>query len=218
MSAPRVVERFRRRTIVFHWVHTTAFLVLLVTGAILFFPGLGGAAAGGLTRSIHRIAVIFYVGAPIVYTIIAPKMSWQFIKENFKWGRDDFLWLTRAPDYYFGGDEAKMIPQGHINTGQKMLQLIIVLTGILFIISGFLLWFFKDTLAPGVIQGALVVHDIAFVVAFLMLLLHIYLGAIHPRMNESLRSMLDGKISKDYARSHYVKWYDSLAKKEKEQT
>jgi formate dehydrogenase subunit gamma len=212
VAEPRVVERFRKRTIIFHWTHTAAFLVLLVTGIFLFFPGLGSIASGGLTRSIHRIAVIFYVGAPIVYIIISPKMSWQFIKESFKWGSEDFRWFLKAPDYYFGGDESKMIPQGHINTGQKMLQLIVVLTAILFVISGFMLWFFKDTLSPGVIQGALVVHDFAFVVAFLMLLLHIYLGVIHPRMNESLRSMWDGKISKEYARSHYTKWYDNLAK------
>jgi formate dehydrogenase subunit gamma len=212
VAEPRVVERFRKRTIIFHWTHTAAFLVLLVTGIFLFFPGLGSIASGGLTRSIHRIAVIFYVGAPIVYIIISPKMSWQFIKESFKWGGEDFRWFLKAPDYYFGGDESKMIPQGHINTGQKMLQLIVVITAIMFVISGFMLWFFKDTLSPGVIQGALVVHDFAFVVAFLMLLLHIYLGVIHPRMNESLRSMWDGKISKEYARSHYTKWYDNLAK------
>ena len=47
MTEPRVVERFKKRTIWLHWIHTAAFLVLIVTGAILFFPGLGEAAAGG---------------------------------------------------------------------------------------------------------------------------------------------------------------------------
>ena len=212
MADPRVIERFRKRTIVFHWVHMVAFLVLLITGAILFLPGLGAPAAGGLTRSIHRVAVVFYVGTPIAYVITNPKMSWSFIKESFTWGNIDIQWILRAPDYYFGGDEKKMIPQGHINTGQKMLQLIVIVTGILFIISGVILWFFKDAVSPGLFQWTLVIHDIAFVVAFLMLLVHLYLGVIHPRMTESLRSMWDGKISKKYARSHYTKWYDNLAK------
>ena len=210
MTEPRVVKRFRKCTIWFHWTHTLSFLVLLITGAILFLPGLGAPAAGGLTRFIHRIAVVFYVVAPIAYTLSSPKTSLHFIKETLTWGRDDIRWFFRAPDYYFGGDEKKMIPQGHINSGQKMLQLIIIVTGILFVISGIILWFFKGTVSPDFFQWTLIIHDIAFVVAFLILLVHIYLGAIHPRMTESLRSIWDGKISKKYARSHYQKWYDTL--------
>ena len=52
MTEPRVVERFKKRTIWFHWIHTAAFLTLIVTGAILFFPGLGAPAAGGITSNI----------------------------------------------------------------------------------------------------------------------------------------------------------------------
>ena len=31
-------------------------------------------------------------------------------------------------------------------------------------------------------------------------------------MTESLRSMWDGKISEKYAKNHYGKWYDEVAK------
>lgn len=211
MTEERVVERFKKRTVWFHWIHTAAFLVLLVTGAILFLPGLGGPAAGGLTRFIHRIAVIFFVGVPIVYLIINPKMSFHFIKETLTWGKSDFQWVTKAPDYYFGGDEEKMPPQGHVNTGQKMWQLVVLGTGILFVISGIFM-LFKDALSPGFFEWAVIVHDVAFILALLMLLVHVYLGVIHPRMTESLRSMWDGKISRTYAKNHYGKWYNDVAK------
>ncbi len=212
MAEARVVERFRKRTVWFHWIHTAAFLVLLVTGAILFLPGLGAPAAGGLTRSIHRIAAVIFIAAPIAYFIINPKMSLRFIKETLTWGKDDIEWLRLAPDYYFGGDDSKMIPQGHVNTGQKMWEFIVLATGILFVVSGIFMWFLKDTLSPGVFQWMVIVHDFAFILAFLMLLVHIYTGSLHPRMTESLRSMWDGKISKHYARSHYSKWYDEISK------
>lgn len=215
MAEARVVERFKKRTIWFHWMHTAAFLVLLVTGAILFFPGIGAPAAGGLTRFIHRIAVVFFVGAPIVYFFLNPRMSLHFIRETLTWGKEDLQWFLKAPDYYFGGAEEKMPPQGHVNTGQKMWQLVVLGTGILFLISGCLMWFFKDVLGPGVFQWGVIVHDIAFVLAALMLLVHIYLGIIHPRMTESLRSMWDGKVSKTYARNHYGKWYDEISQIEK---
>ena len=214
MTGARVVERFKKPTIWFHWIHTASFLILLVTGAILFIPGLGAPAAGGLTRLIHRVAVIFFAGAPLLYFVFNPKISLHFIKESLTWGKDDIIWVTKAPDYYFGGAEENMPPQGHINTGQKMWQFIVLGTGILFLVTGFLMWFFKDILAPGVFQWCVIGHDMAFILAFLMLLVHIYLGVIHPRMNESLRSMWNGKISVTYARHHYGKWYDELPQSE----
>jgi formate dehydrogenase subunit gamma len=215
MNEERVVERFKKRTVWLHWIHTAAFLVLLVTGAMLFLPGLGGAAVGGVTRSIHRIAVVVFVLAPIIYTFQNPRMTLHFIKETFTWGKDDLLWVQQAPDYYFGGDEDKMPPQGHINTGQKMWQFIVVITSILFLISGIIMWFFNDSLSPGLFQWSVIVHDIAFIVALLMLLVHVYLGVLHPRMTESLRSMWNGKISRTYARNHYGKWYNSITSSKK---
>ena len=93
-----------------------------------------------------------------------------------------------------------------------MWEFITLATGILFVVSGIFMWFLKDTLAPGVFQWMVIVHDVAFVLAFLMLLVHIYTGSLHPRMTESLRSMWNGKVSKKYAQSHYRKWYDEVAK------
>jgi len=215
MTEARVVERFKKRTIWFHWIHTAAFLILVITGVILFVPGLGALAAGGFTRLIHRIAVVFFVGAPVLYFIFSPRMSLRFIKETLTWGKNDIEWIGKAPDYYFGGGEEKMPPQGHVNTGQKMWQFIVLSTGVLFLITGLIMWFFKDIVATGLFQWCVIIHDIAFVLVFLMLLVHVYLGVIHPRMTESLRSMWDGRISKKYAKSHYSKWYDEIAEGKK---
>ena len=214
MTEERVVERFKKRTIWLHWIHTAAFLILVITGAILYIPGLGGAAAAGITRLPHRIAVVIFVGVPVWYLFVDPKMAIRFVKESFTWGKDDIRWISRAPDYYFGGDEDKMLPQGHINTGQKMWQFIILVTSVVFIITGIIMWFLKGIVAAGVFQWCVIFHDIAFIVVFLMLLVHIYLGVLHPRMTESFRSMVDGKISRKYAKSHYGKWYDEITTEE----
>ena len=215
MTEPRVVERFKKRTIYLHWIHTAAFLILLVTGAILFFPGIGGPAAGGLTRLIHRIAVVFFVAIPVIYSVFNPKTALHFIKETLTWGKEDMGWVEAAPLYYFGVADEKMPPQEHVNTGQKMWQLIVLGTSVLFFVSGLIMWFFKGTVPAGLFQWCVIAHDVAFLLAFLMLLVHIYTGSIHPRMTESLRSMWDGRISKKYAKSHYGKWYDKISANEK---
>ncbi len=215
MTEPRVVERFKKRTICLHWIHTAAFLTLIVTGAILFFPGLGDAAAGGMTRLIHRIAVVFFVAIPVIYTVFNPRAALHFIKETLTWGKDDIGWAEAAPLYYFGVADDKMPPQEHVNTGQKMWQFIVLATGVLFCVSGFIMLFLKDTVTAGLFQWCVVAHDVAFLLAFLMVLVHIYTGSVHPRMNESLRSMLDGKISKKYAKGHYAKWYEEISESKK---
>ena len=204
----RTVERFKKRTVWFHWIHTAAFLLLIVTGAILFVPGLGGAAAGGTTRIIHHIAAVLFIGGAIAYIPLNPKAAFHFVKDTLSWGKGDFEWMKHAPDYYFGGDEEKMPPQPHINTGQKMWQGIVLLTGVVFLVTGALMWFRRGDISEELFQWCMFLHALAFVIVFLMLLVHIYLGAIHPRMTESLRSILDGRVSPTYAKHHYGKWYE----------
>lgn len=208
MSEPRTVLRFRRPTVIYHWLNTIAFVGLLVTGAILLFPGTGIAASGGITRMIHRIMMVIYVVPPIIYTIRYPHTAIHFVQETLTWGKDDLGWLMAAPDYYFGGDPCKMPLQDHINTGQKAWQLVVLGTAVLFVISGFVMMFLQGIAPAWLYSVSLMVHDFAFFVAFIFLLVHIYLGSVHPCMNESLRSMIDGKISPDYAQHHYGKWYE----------
>ncbi len=213
---PRIVERFKKRTVVFHWVHTLAFLMLIITGLILFVPWFGEGAAGGATRIIHRVFAVVFVVAPLFYLPLNLKQSIHFFKESFLLGKGDLGWMMAAPDYYFGGPEEKMPPQGHSNTGQKMWGQVCIGTFIVFLITGIILWFFRGDVSPGVFQWAMVFHSIAFFVAFLMLFVHVYLGVIHPRMTESLKSMLDGKVSVHYAKSHYGKWYSEVAEEGEE--
>ena len=213
MSDPKIVKRFRKRTIWLHWIHTLSFIMLMITGAILFVPAFGEVAAGGITRIIHRICIVFFVGPPVLYFLFNPKTALHFVKETLSWGKEDLGWVLAAPSYYFSGPEDAMPPQGHVNSGQKMWQVVVLLTGVVFVISGAIMLFLKDSVAPGVFQWSVIVHDIAFILGFLMLLVHIYIGALHPRMNESFQSMFTGKISVHYARHHYGKWYDKISGK-----
>jgi formate dehydrogenase gamma subunit len=79
---------------------------------------------------------------------------------------------------------------------------------VIFVLTGVPLWFFKYAMPLAVYQWALSVHAMAFIAVFGFFLLHIYLGVFHPRFKESLRSMLDGRISPGYAKKHYPKWYE----------
>ncbi len=208
-----VVERYTPTARWFHWLIAGVFLELVLSGLLIFIPWQASGVVGIWVRLIHRIGAVILVGAPAIFTLVAWRRSWYFIKEAFTWGKEDLDWLKAAPAYYFGGDPRLMPPQGYINTGMKLYRLTILLGGAVFIITGLIMWFFKGIVPPGVFQLCATVHDMTFIVAIGMFLLHVQLGVFHPRMDESLLSMVDGKVSGVYAKSHHGKWYDKIVNK-----
>ena len=211
----RSIVRYTRSSRIFHWLHSLAFVLLLLTGLVHF---LDHTPSNGLwiLGIIHRAAAVLFVGLPLLYYFIWPKRVAEFVKNIFKGSKSDWQWLKAVPAYYFGGAEEKMPPQGQINSGQRYWEITVVITGIVFVVSGIMLWFFKFLLPISVYQWALVIHAIVFIIVFIFFLLHVYLGVFHPRFKESFHSMLDGRISRQYAKRHYLKWFQGIGIKTKE--
>ncbi|MEJ2738891.1 MAG: cytochrome b/b6 domain-containing protein [Dehalococcoidia bacterium] len=209
------VQKYTKVARIFHWVHTGAFIILVLTGIFLFIPAAGFIAQDSWTRVIHRVAAVLFIVAPLMEIFANPKTAGAAIKEAFTWGKDDIEWVKALPRYYFLDDESAMPPQNEMNTGQKMWLTVLLIMAPIFVITGVLMWFFKDVLSPGVFQWCVFVHDVAFIVTFVFLLVHVYLGVIHPLMRThggSFRSMVDGKVTVEYAKSHHGKWYNRISK------
>jgi len=187
-------------------------VLLFLTGLVLFIPQLGFLAEDSWTRLIHRIGAAIFVIAPIIYIILSPKAVGRGIKQAFSWGSEDMGWLKAVPGYYFTGSEKGMPPQGSMNTGQKMWWLMVLVFGLLFVITGAIMWFAKTSAPPSLLQWMVFIHDISFIITGAMLLLHIYLGLLHPAMTEAWSAMSGGKISVEYAKAHHGKWYAEISK------
>ena len=204
------VERYRAPTRVLHWVHAAAFLTLVITGAILYVPPLGPLAAGGLTRFIHRIAAVLFMGIPILYLLTNWRASLRGIKDAFTWGKDDLGWLMAAPAYYFLGSKEAMPPQDHMNTGQKLYWLLVIVTGVVFSITGLLMWLAKDILPASIFQWSVFLHDVCFILILAMFFVHLYLSVFHPLMAGVWKSMFVGSVPASYAKLHHAKWYERV--------
>ena len=209
------VERYRKPTRVLHWIHAGSFVLLFLTGLILFVPPLGVLAQDSWTRVIHRVAAVVFVVAPIIYLSINWKATWKGIKGAFTWGTEDIAWLKAAPRYYFLSDEKAMPPQEHMNSGQKMWWFMSIVFGVIFVITGAIMWFSKTAAPPALLQWTVLIHDISFIVTGVMLFVHVYLS-FHPLMLPTRvgawSSMTRGKVSVEYAKSHHRKWYDEVIK------
>lgn len=212
----RRVQKYTKVARIFHWVHTAAFILLVLTGIFLFVnPAAPLLAQDSWSRLIHRIAAVIFILAPLMQLIANRKTATASLKNAFSWGIDDFKWAMAMPQYYFLSNEEAMPPQDEMNTGQKLWFTILLVFSPIFVITGILMWFFKD-LPPAVFQWSLFVHDVAFIVIFLMFLVHVYLGVIHPLMRKhggSFRAMVDGTVTAEYAKSHHEKWYERITKK-----
>jgi len=212
---PKEVVKYRRPTRILHWIHAGSFVTLFLTGLILFIPGLSILAQDGWTRLLHRIVALVFVVIPLIYLFTNWEASLKKIKEAFQWGSEDIDWLQAAPRYYFLGDEKAMPPQGAMNSGQKLWWLMTVVFSLVFVITGFIMVFFK-TIAPApLLQWSVFFHDIAFIATGAMLFLHIYLGVFHPLMRGAWDAMARGKVSVEYARSHHAKWYEEVVAQDK---
>jgi len=207
----RTLRRYKMSGIVLHWTFASVVTILVITGMVMFVPG-KGPGGGYATGIVHRIAAAAFLVTPIAYSLLAPKTAASFLKETLSWGRDDLKWLIAAPDFYFGGSGKNMPQQGRLNTGQKMWQLILLGTGLVLLVTGMTMGFFRSAIAVSTYQWILFAHGTAFVVLLLMLLVHSYM-AVHPQMRESIYSMLDGKVSPLYARDHHRKWYNRIMAK-----
>ncbi|MFC2044006.1 formate dehydrogenase subunit gamma, partial [Chloroflexota bacterium] len=209
------VERYRKPTRVLHWIHAIAFTVLFLSGLVLFIPQLAIIAQDSWTRVLHRIAVVFFIVAPLIYIPMNWKATLQGIKDAFTWGEEDIGWLKSAIRYYFLCDEKAMPPQGHMNTGQKMWWFMVLVFGVVFSITGFILWVFKTVAPAALLQWMVFIHDVAFIATGAMFLVHIYLSVLHPLMRPlssgPWNSMMgQGKVSAEYAKSHHGKWYEEI--------
>jgi formate dehydrogenase subunit gamma len=205
------VEKYRKPIRILHWIHTGAFVLLFLTGLVLFIPGLGFLAEDSWTRVIHRIAAAIFIIIPLIYLIVNPKSAIHGLKMAFSWGSDDIGWLKALPTYYFKGDESKMPPQGEMNTGQKLWWLVVVVFGVLFVITGLIMWFAKTSAPPALLQWMTFIHDVSFIVAGAMFFVHIYNAVFHPLFNEAWGAMTGGKISAEYAKKHHAKWYAEIS-------
>ena len=192
-----------------HWVHTVSFVPLMITGLVLyldFLKPLAQGDAGTWMRLVHRMAALVFVGEPIIYGLLQPRRLWMHIKE-FSFESDDIGWIKNAFGYYVLGRHTNMPPQGRFNTGEKMNGMVMILSWMMFVATGLVLWFGKGIVSTNLFHVTVLVHDLTMIVSVCMVLVHLYLALAHPLMWAGLVSMRFGCVSASYAAEHHAKWF-----------
>lgn len=209
------IYNFQQRTV--HWIHTVAFILLLITGLLVFVPSLSFLMGGSaISRYIHRIFAVVYMIVPFFFLFADPEGVRSSLRTIFTWSGDDWQWLKAMPSFYFlGRGEEKMPPQEKFNTGQKAWYLLVFLASFLIIVSGLVMWIGRELVGVGVYQTMLTIHDLSMIPLVIMFFVHVYVGVFHPVMASGTlfrNPMISGMTDAEYARKHHTKWYQRVTK------
>jgi formate dehydrogenase subunit gamma len=206
----RVVLRFDRVERAVHWVNAALFLILIVTGAALYFTPL--IALVGRRRLIEQVHLYAGLSLPLPL-LLGVAGSWgrglrRDVSRINGWTEADLQWLRGLVDTASGRRQTALRPQlGKFNAGQKLNAAFVVGGGLVMLGTGALLhWYVPFPLSWR--AGATFVHNWLAVTFVIVIVGHITL-AVADR--EALRAMLGGRVSRAWAARHAPAWLDEPA-------
>lgn len=201
-TAPSVrrLARYGRTERALHWVHATAFCVLLGSGLCMYLPSLSEVVnRRPLLKTIHLYTALAWAIAIVLIVAFGDRKAlWRTVREVEYFDGDDGRWLL--------GRHAR---QGRLNAGQKLNTIVTAVFAILFAISGFILWYGeRDTRFQ--ISNALLIHDWLMYASLILFVGHLYLSLILPTTRHSLSGITRGWVREDWAARRHAKWVEAL--------
>lgn len=190
-----------------HLIRMVSFLVLAFTGYIFFFNNV---ALLMMSFGSPQVAVIVHwvMGLIFLAASVASVIIWG---KHARFEPYDKEWLAKKGGY-LGGKEVN-VPAGRMNAGQKIF---FWLTTVLTVITGVtgLLLIFKTSLPLSLSCLMSTIHGFFAVVFVASIIAHAYLGTIaNPG---TWRILVDGKVSRNWAKKHHSVWYEEHVKSEEE--
>ena len=195
-TRPGYVRRFTVTERVVHWTHATAFFALLASGLVLYVPSLSiWISRRNIVKNVHIwVAVAWVVALALVVLLGNRRALRETLREIETLDRDDRRWLS-----------GRRAPQGRFNAGQKVNAILTMAFAAVFVISGFVLWLGERD-HRFLLDGAVVVHDVAMYASLVLVAGHLYLAVLHPTTRHALRGMTRGDVRHDWAAQHHAKW------------
>jgi formate dehydrogenase subunit gamma len=196
MTGERYVRRFTRTERAVHWVHASAFLVLLGSGLVLYLPSLATEIGRRpLVKDVHLFTALAWAIALLAVVALGDRRGLRATtRELDVFDADDRRWLL-----------GRHVRQGRFNAGQKLNAALTAAFAVLLAVSGVLLWLGeRDTRFR--LDSTIVLHDVVAYLSVALLAGHLYLAVIHPSTRHALRGITVGTVREDWAREHHAKW------------
>jgi len=184
-----------------HWSVAIFFILSLVTGFAIYSPWIfrwvaplfGG---GPRTRVLHP-----WFGLLFDFFFFFQFLNWV---TPMTWTKSDRRWVKKIRSYVTNEETMEPEEVGFFNGGQKLYFWAIVLSGVLFLITGLLMWF-DNLVGRWIVAVSYVIHDLAALLMLAGFIIHIYEGTAHQP--GTFQSMIDGTVTEKWAWTHHPAWY-----------
>jgi formate dehydrogenase subunit gamma len=193
-ALPRV-ERFGVTERRLHTVHAAAFLVLLLTGFVLYLPFLAQIISDRpLMKGIHLVTAVAWLTALALVALLGDRDTLRTTRRDIeRFDADDLLFVrtrgrSRAAGRFNGGQKAHAILQAGLT--------------VLFTVSGVLLWLGERDTAFR-LPGTIALHDAATLLLAVLVAGHIMQATSHPQSLEGIRR---GTVRASYAAAQHPNW------------
>lgn len=211
----KMVKRFNLGFIISHWVNAGAFFVLYISALPMyteFFDWLyvifGGPAGA---RLVHRVAAVFFM-LPLPILVLFDRQGLRtWTKNIFSWKMHDIKFFPEFAKEFFGL-KAKTPKQDFFNAGEKINSWLMIVTAIMLICSGVVMWF-PQFFAHGLVMWAYPIHNVGLGLSAAVAIAHIYMSI--KLAAPSLHGIFKGDVTEEYAEDHHGRWYDELKEEEK---
>ena len=187
-----------------HWSVAIFFILSLLSGFAIYSPWLfrwitplfGG---GPRTRALH----------PWFGLLFDVFFLFQFINwfAPMAWVESDRRWMKRMRQYVTNDVRREPEDVGFFNAGQKIYFWLILVSAILFLITGLLMWF-DDVVGRWIVAVSYVIHDLAALLMLAGFIIHVYEGTAHQP--GTFRSMMDGTVTERWALTHHPAWFRAV--------
>lgn len=203
------IERYTPSERSNHWAVAVLFILAGLSGLALFHPALFGLSAlfggGTWTRILHP-----FLGLAMFLLFLW--LAIRFARHN-RMNDRDARWLRQWRDVV-GNREDRLPEVDRYNAGQKLLFWVLVLSMLVLVISGVIIWrqYFSAMFGIETLRWASLLHAAAAFVLVLSIIVHIY-AAIWVK--GSVGAMLYGRVSRAWARKHHLGWYKAVVRERK---
>jgi formate dehydrogenase subunit gamma len=192
----RRVVRFGATERRLHTIHAVSFVVMLLTGLVLYLPLLAQIfSARPVTKAIHLTAAAAWLTALALVAILGDRTALRRTRRELeRLDADDLRWLRRRSP----------APAGRFNAGQKAHAIVQAALAVLFTVSGALLWLGERNTSLR-LPGTIALHDGSMIAAGVLVAGHVWI-AMSAAKSPSLEGILRGTVPAAWAAEHHPRW------------
>jgi len=200
----RLIVRYTPNERTNHWITAISFVLLALSGLAMFHPSMSWLYAlfggGQWTRILHP-----FVGCVMFLSFMI--LALRFWHHNYL-DKSDVQWMKQIDDV-LANREDRLPEIGKYNAGQKLVFFVMVVSLVLLLLSGIVIWraYFAFYFPITVIRLAAVVHAATAFVLITSIIIHIYAGLW---VKGSIGAMVRGTVTYGWARKHHPRWFKEI--------